>query len=130
MRRDTIIAGAMILAVLLFTEGCQGVDDSGSGQPTLADTRWLAEDIDGRGVIDLARSTIEFQGTERIGGDTGCNRYFAQVTLVGDDSISVGQIGATRRACPPAVMNSGTEVHASARRGQPLHDRRFLPFDL
>ncbi len=102
-RRDSILA-AMLVAGLMFIGGCGQMGDADLAPSALADTRWLAEDIDGRGVIDLAQSTIAFQGTERIGGNTGCNRYFASVTLVGD-SITVGQIGATRRACPAAVMN-------------------------
>jgi heat shock protein HslJ len=117
MRRGGRIPAAMMLAALLIGGGCRGMgtDDA---TPAIADSRWLAEDIDGRGIVDQAQSTIEFQGTERIAGSTGCNRYFAQVTLIGDN-ISVGQIASTRRACPPALMDQEqrfTQALAAARR--------------
>ena len=118
MRRGERIPAAMMLAALLIGGGCHEMGADESASAALADSRWLAEDIDGRGVSDQAQSTIEFQGTERIGGNTGCNRYFAQVTIVGD-SIRVGPIAPTRRACPPALMNQEqrfTEALAAARR--------------
>jgi putative lipoprotein len=94
----------MIVIASIISGGCHDMATSEPAASALADTRWTAEDIDGRGVIDEARSTIEFQGSEKIAGETGCNRYFASITVVGD-SISVGAIAATRRACPPALMN-------------------------
>lgn len=104
MRKGERIAAVMVLAALLIGGGCQHMGASESASPALADSRWRAEAIDGRDVAAEAPSTLAFQGSERIAGSTGCNRYFAQVTLVGD-TIGVGAIAATRRACPPALMD-------------------------
>ena len=109
---------AAMLAALIISGGCQDMDETGSVPTALADSRWLAEDIDGAGVTDLARSTIEFLRSGKIAGNTGCNRYTAPLALVGD-GIRVGPIAATRMACPPALMQQEqrfTKALAAAQR--------------
>jgi len=69
----------------------------------LIGTAWLAEDISGRGVIDYARSTVEFAGQGRIAGSGACNRYMGPVSFDGD-SVVFGNLAATMMACPEAVM--------------------------
>jgi putative lipoprotein len=73
-------------------------------QSPLIGTSWLAEDIGGRGVIDNAQTTITFDGEGRLAGSGGCNRYFGPVTIEGS-AISFGDLGATRMACVPALMD-------------------------
>jgi putative lipoprotein len=73
-------------------------------QSPLIGTSWLAEDIGGRGVIDNAQTTITFDAEGRVAGSGGCNRYFGPVTIEGS-AISFGDIGATRMACVPALMD-------------------------
>ena len=70
----------------------------------LVGTSWLAEDIDGRGVVDNLQSTLRFDTDGRVSGMAGCNRYFGVATVDGG-SISFGALGATRMACPPAIMD-------------------------
>ena len=71
---------------------------------SLPGTSWVAEDIDGGGVLESAQSTLTFEGEESIVGSTGCNHYFAPVQLSGA-MLRAGAIGTTRRACAPAVMS-------------------------
>lgn len=71
---------------------------------SLAGTSWVAEDIDGRGVLDQAQSTITFESESRVVGSTGCNQYFA-AAQISDKAIQFGNAGSTRRACPPPVMD-------------------------
>ena len=73
-------------------------------QAPLIGTSWLAEDIRGRGVIDNAQTTITFDGEGRVAGSGGCNRYFGPVNINGD-AISFGNLGSTRMACVPALMD-------------------------
>src|SRR5262245_8614886 len=70
----------------------------------LSGTSWVAEDIDGGGVLESTQSTLSFEGEERIVGSTGCNNYFAPIQLSGT-TLRSGAIGSTRRACPPPVMS-------------------------
>lgn len=74
---------------------------------TLLGHEWLVEDIAAGGVIDYARTTIEFGADGRVSGDTGCNRYFASFQTEGA-KLQISDAGATRRACPPAVMDQET----------------------
>ena len=75
----------------------------GEPVPTLSGTAWIAEDIDGAGVLEAVHSTLVFESEERIVGSTGCNRYFAPVRRSGA-GLRVGEIGSTRRACPAPAM--------------------------
>ena len=102
----------LVLFNLLFLAsvmGCatdattQGSDAMVADQ-SLSGTAWWVEDIDGMGVIDSSHTTIEFAGDGRVGGDTGCNRYFGAVTINGAE-MSFGPLAGTRKACPGAVMD-------------------------
>ena len=70
----------------------------------LPGSRWLAEDIDGRGVIDSLRTTLSFDTSVAVTGDGGCNRIFGTYTRI-DDKIEFGALGSTRMACPQSVMD-------------------------
>jgi putative lipoprotein len=79
---------------------------------TLFDTVWLAEDIEGRGVIDNAQSTFSVTADGKVSGRGGCNGYFAQATMDGN-SIKIGKAGATMMACPPALMDQERKFFAA-----------------
>lgn len=66
--------------------------------------RWLAEDIEGGGVIDRLRSTLEIDPDGSFSGNGGCNRLTGRARIEGA-SISFGAIAATNMACTPAVMD-------------------------
>jgi heat shock protein HslJ/uncharacterized membrane protein len=98
---------ALVFCVVL--PACQTGAPSGAARgpadvaASLSGTSWVAEDIDGGGVLETARSTLTFESDERIVGSTGCNHYFVPIELSGT-ALRSGPIGSTRRACPPAVM--------------------------
>lgn len=75
-------------------------------KPALADIKgdWLVEDIDGKGVIDMARTTLSFIVDGQAAGSGGCNRYSGSVTFSSND-ISFGLLAVTRKMCSPALMN-------------------------
>src|SRR5262249_58266224 len=75
-------------------------------------TSWRAEEIDGRRVLDRPDSTLTFDNAQRISGHTACNRYFGGVEL-GEGTIQLKPGGATRMACPPAVMDQETRFWAA-----------------
>ena len=98
------------LVFCLALPACQTTAPSGAARgpadspAPLPGTSWVAEDIDGGGVLESAQSTLTFEGEESIVGSTGCNNYFAPVQLSGA-MLRAGAIGSTRRACAPAVMS-------------------------
>ena len=68
----------------------------------LPGTRWHLVALDGLPVEDHSLPVLEFQ-TDAIRGHGGCNRYSAAGALDGD-TLRVGPITATRRACEPRIL--------------------------
>lgn len=85
------------------------VSDSADGEQEVYGS-WLAEDIEGGGVIDNAQTTLEIGRDGRAGGHGGCNSYGGEVTIDGD-RISFGRMAATMMACAEAVMNQEGKFH-------------------
>ena len=73
-------------------------------QNQLTGSRWLLEDLAGKGVVDGVQSTLEFGENNRLGGKGGCNVYFTSYELDGSN-LKVGMIGSTQMMCPPAIMD-------------------------
>ncbi len=90
-------SGAVVAALVATAlwSATTSMAQTGTGETDLLGTAWLAEDIGGRGVVDRARSTMEFTNPGQVGGLAGCNRYFGPVSLVGS-AISFGNLAATR----------------------------------
>ena len=65
---------------------------------------WLAEDIDGRGVIDNSHSTLEVSQDLSVSGDSTVNRFRGTAKIDGK-RIEFGPLAMTRRAGPPALMH-------------------------
>ena len=98
-------AVGLAIAAWLFASGCQ-TDGSLSGSPAafpLPGTTWRVDEIDGQRVAGAQAPTLPFDGSQRVFGSTGCNRYTAGVT-VATSVIRVGDAATTRMACDPAVM--------------------------
>lgn len=65
---------------------------------------WLAEDIDGAGVIDNAQSKIAIGADGRVSGSGGCNRLMGTAD-VGEGRLAFSLLAATRKMCAPALMD-------------------------
>lgn len=114
-------------SLLAFTSAALILACSPMNPPTaqapakMGGTAWLAEDIDGKGVVERAQSTIEFTDDESAAGSLACNRY---TTTYSADATGLrfGTVAATRRMCPPALMEQETRFSAAleATRGSRL----------
>ncbi len=91
------------LMLVALSAGCAGTPPTADGPPELGGSSWVAEDIDGRGVMDRLQSTISFENSLRVAGNAGCNRFFGNYTLAGLE-LEFGPLGSTMMACPEAVM--------------------------
>lgn len=69
----------------------------------LIGTSWLAEEIDGQGVVEQVESTLTFHNAQRVTGQAACNTYLGRLEL-GEGTIRLQPAVATRMACAPAVM--------------------------
>jgi heat shock protein HslJ len=65
---------------------------------------WLLEDFGGRGVVDMVRTTIEFDDEGQVFGSGGCNRFTGSYTL-DDGMLGFGPLATTKMMCPEAVMD-------------------------
>jgi heat shock protein HslJ len=65
---------------------------------------WLLEDLGGRGVMDTAQTTIEFDGEGRVSGSGGCNRFTGSYSY-DDGRLDLGPLAGTKMMCPEAVMD-------------------------
>jgi heat shock protein HslJ len=84
----------------------------GASGETLAGHIWLAEDIGGRGVIDNAQSRISISAAGEVSGSGGCNILRGAAQIDGR-SLAFSTISATRKMCPPAVMDQEAKfLHA------------------
>ncbi|MCU0975132.1 MAG: META domain-containing protein [Steroidobacteraceae bacterium] len=97
------------LAATLLLSGCAPV--TGSVPPDLANTRWLVEDLEGRGVIDRVQSTLEFGERGAVAGNLACNRFTTSYEQSGP-GLRFGLVAATRRMCPEAVMDQEQRFNA------------------
>ena len=102
-----------LVAVVMLAAGCRSAEAPPTGHPTaesstsLVGTSWVAEDIDGRGVLGGVQSTLTFADGQRIAGRAACNQYFGSAEL-GEGTLRLKPAGATRMACPPEVMEQET----------------------
>lgn len=92
----------MVMGMGLLLAGCTTGEAETSNE--LLGSSWLAEDIEGRGVMDILQTTIGFAEDDRIAGSGGCNNYFGLAVIEGS-KISMGPLGLTQKACPPAIMD-------------------------
>lgn len=70
----------------------------------LASKEWVVEDINGKGVIDFSRATLNFGDEGALTGRASCNSYRSAYTLTANH-LTVEAIASTKKLCPPALMN-------------------------
>lgn len=80
--------------------------------PTTPTGKWLAEDIDGGGVIDRLQTTLEIRDDGIVTGMGGCNRYAGSANFSGG-TIKFLPMASTRMACSAAVMRQESKFHAA-----------------
>ncbi|MDC9824489.1 META domain-containing protein [Devosia sp. ZB163] len=73
---------------------------------------WLAEDIDGGGVIDNLQTTLEIAADGKVSGSGGCNRFSGSAKVDGD-TVTFGDLASTMMACTEAAMNQEHKFHAA-----------------
>lgn len=95
----------------------QRVGTPKASTPTAPTGRWLAEDIDGGGVIDRLQTVLEIADDGSVSGSGGCNRMTGKAVISGND-ISFGPIGSTNMACTPAAMDQERKFFAALRRAR------------
>jgi len=96
------LAASAILALALMS--------AVHADPASPTGKWLAEDIDGGGVIDRLQTTLELNADGIVTGTGGCNRYAGSANIDGN-TITFRPMASTRMACSAAAMNQEYKFH-------------------
>jgi heat shock protein HslJ len=112
-----VVSLRTLLAVTLLAVGCTVAGPTAPPTAAVAlasleGTSWLAEDIDGVGVVDRVQAALIFDAGQKVAGRAACNRYFGTYRRAGD-TLEIKPGGSTRMACPPAVMDQETKFSAA-----------------
>jgi heat shock protein HslJ len=114
-------AAILLPLALLALSGCrdqrQQLGQALSGKPPVIagslEGEWQIKDLNGGGPV--ARSSLMFdpgdQGTSRLSGTAGCNRFNGSWKQDGA-ALKLGPFAATRMACPPPAMEVEQRVLA------------------
>lgn len=70
---------------------------------------WVVEDIDGGGIIDRSRVTLNFGADGRVTGRASCNNFMGEYQLTGE-GLSISHPATTRKACAPSLMEQEQRV--------------------
>ena len=102
MQSRKLIYFASLLALLAAAAGCCPCRKYQKlyGAP-LAGTRWELIQLDGADVPNPdGRFYLRFDGSKRLSGKGGCNRFSAVCDAEAGGHLHIGQIASTRMACP------------------------------
>ncbi len=99
-------ASILFLSLLAFGAAADSMTPTG---------KWLAEDIDGGGVIDRLQTTLEIRDDGIVTGMGGCNRYAGSATIDGS-AIKFLPMASTRMACSAAAMRQEGKFHSTLER--------------
>ncbi|GGJ02325.1 META domain-containing protein [Halopseudomonas pertucinogena] len=95
--------------VTLERDGAALTGCGGAPARLLQGVEWVIEDINGGGIIDRSRVTLNFWQDGRVTGRASCNSLMGQYELTGE-GLALSQLGTTRVACAPALMNQEQRV--------------------
>ena len=79
---------------------------------SLAGRTWVAEDIDGRGVMDTLQSCLLIVSAAEVAGLAGCNSFHGSAEF-SPGAVRIGPLASTRKMCPPAIMDQETKFLAA-----------------
>ncbi len=96
VRLGVPLAGLAGAGLLVVSGAASGADFS------LYGTRWLAEDIQQRGVIDYLQTTLSIDDEGGVAGLAGCNRYAGSISSDGMQ-LAFSPLASTRMACMPVL---------------------------
>lgn len=101
--RDTMSGMPHPHEVMVMVDGKQLNGCGGDPDALLQGAEWVVEGINGTGIIDSSRVTLNFSADRRISGRASCNTYTGAYTLTGE-TLTISKTGVTMMACAPALM--------------------------
>lgn len=102
MKLGIALIALVLLAFMLFKLQARMSSTTTGAEFTGID--WRPTSIANDTVPDDTDQFVRFEVDGSISGHGGCNRFFGALKSV-DGNIEVGPLGATRMACPDAIMS-------------------------
>ena len=99
---SAVAAGAAASIVFLLAACAQ--DAAADKLAGLEGTSWQVV-----GLPKNVNAFVSFGSNGKLNGNAGCNRFFATYTASGQ-AIQIGQVGSTRKLCPPVEMSVEREL--------------------
>jgi heat shock protein HslJ len=129
LARLTAAVSALTAAGLL--SACASLTGrEGATPPSLAALShgvWVAENIDGKGVIDRLQSRIQFTSEGRVSGSGGCNNFTGGVELKGNE-LKFGPLASTRKLCTGSVQQQEDAFFAALAKARTVRTDKGLLF--
>jgi len=101
--RDTMTGMPHPHAVEVVVDGRKLAGCGGDPATLLHGREWVVAEINGKGLVDRSRATLNFGVDGRVAGRASCNNFTAQYTLTGE-ALTVSKAAGTMMACEPALM--------------------------
>jgi heat shock protein HslJ len=92
-----------ILLPLLLTITTSFAMETNQAPVTLPGSAWEVTSLADEDPLDDHPITFEFDAEGNIAGDASCNRFGGTCTIEGN-TIKIGPLRSTRRACEPEIM--------------------------
>jgi len=92
-----------LLLSLLLTISTSLAMETNQAPVTLPGSAWQVTSLAGQDPLADHTITIEFDTEGNIAGDASCNRFGGTCTIE-ENTIKVGPLRSTRRACEPEIM--------------------------
>jgi len=92
------------LAAFVLLAACTTQDGATKAPNPLEGSEWRLVNLTGQEVGEGARATLLFASDTSVSGSGGCNNFVGGVA-VGGESITFGNLAATRRACLGPTMD-------------------------
>jgi heat shock protein HslJ/uncharacterized lipoprotein YbaY len=105
--KDTMTGMPHPNAVEVVLDGRKLAGCGGDPAALLRGREWVVEDIDGKGIVERSRATLNFGADGRVSGRASCNTFTAQYTLTGE-GLTVSKAAGTMMACASALMQQET----------------------
>ena len=100
-----------ILLPLLLTITASLAMETNQSSVTLPGSSWEVTSFAGQAPLADHPITFEFDTEGNIAGDASCNRFGGTCTIEGN-TMKVGPLRSTRRACEPEIMQQETKFLA------------------
>ncbi|MEZ5593768.1 MAG: META domain-containing protein [Gammaproteobacteria bacterium] len=98
--------GCLLAFSLVSQASCIGMNNDASDQPSHSNPvlleqgqPWRLTTLAGQSVQVQPPITMSFSREGRINGYGGCNQYFGIFTASPDGTLTIGQVGATKKFC-------------------------------